>query len=113
MKEKKNRRFISIQIKRGERDAIFILTTRAANPRLFREGLPVTTKRDKAYHGFGVRSVKYIVDKYKGNLLMQAADGRFSVGHPILPVSRKYHFYLVGYQKHHIELSYVFLCYFL
>lgn len=79
MKEKKNRRFISIQIKkRGEGCYIHIDNT-CSEPPSFREGLPVTTKRDKAYHGFGVRSVKYIVDKYKGNLLMQAADGRFSV----------------------------------
>ncbi|WP_394918839.1 ATP-binding protein [uncultured Robinsoniella sp.] len=45
----------------------------------FEDGLPVTSKKDKAYHGFGVKSIKYIVDKYKGDVLMQAAEQRFQV----------------------------------
>ena len=45
----------------------------------FEDGLPVTSKKDKAYHGFGVKSIKYIVDKYKGDILMQAVEQRFQV----------------------------------
>lgn len=46
---------------------------------IFRDGLPQTTKTDKVYHGFGVRSIKYITDKYHGDMLMQAANQRFQV----------------------------------
>lgn len=34
----------------------------------FRDGLPVTTKEDKNYHGFGMRSIRMIVRKYDGEL---------------------------------------------
>lgn len=43
----------------------------------FQDGLPVTDKADKAAHGFGVRSIRYLVEKYQGEVLMRAADGRF------------------------------------
>lgn len=34
----------------------------------FRDGLPMTTKEDKGYHGFGMRSIRMIVHKYEGEL---------------------------------------------
>ncbi len=45
--------------------------------RAFANGLPVTTKADKNYHGFGMRSIKMIVHKYGGELTAQVADGIF------------------------------------
>lgn len=45
----------------------------------FQDGLPLTTKPDKDFHGFGVRSIRYIVEKYKGDLLMRTNEGRFLV----------------------------------
>ena len=79
MKEEKERRFISIQVKKRGQGCHIHIDNTCSVPPSFKDGLPVTTKKDKAYHGFGVRSVKYIVDKYKGDLLMQAVEGRFSV----------------------------------
>lgn len=43
----------------------------------FVDGLPVTTKADKDYHGFGVRSIRYITQKYYGDLLMRSENNRF------------------------------------
>ena len=34
----------------------------------FKDGLPVTTKEDKNYHGFGTRSIRMIARKYGGEL---------------------------------------------
>lgn len=45
----------------------------------FDEGLPVTTKADKNYHGYGIKSISYIVDKYKGNMTINLADNWFSL----------------------------------
>jgi len=42
-----------------------------------RDGLPETTKGDKRYHGYGLRSVRYAVEKYKGHLVVSAGDGWF------------------------------------
>ncbi len=43
----------------------------------FEDGLPVTTKGDKDYHGFGMRSLRLIARKYGGELTAYAADGVF------------------------------------
>ena len=41
--------------------------------------LPVTTKKDKNLHGFGVRSMKYIVKKYDGFFNISEEDACFSL----------------------------------
>ena len=46
-------------------------------PVLFSEGLPVTTKADRDYHGYGIRSMRYITEKYGGTLTAQYRDGLF------------------------------------
>ena len=43
------------------------------------EELPVTTKEDKRLHGFGLRSMWYIVKKYDGFLNINEEDGCFSL----------------------------------
>ena len=43
----------------------------------FKDGLPQTTKGDKAYHGFGTRSIRMIVNKYGGAFSTRAVDGVF------------------------------------
>ena len=41
------------------------------------DGLPVTTKRDAENHGLGLKSIKYIVEKYKGRLSVRTDGGMF------------------------------------
>ena len=43
------------------------------------DGLPATTKADDTSHGFGLRSVRRIVNKYGGTLLIKSEDGMFQV----------------------------------
>lgn len=43
----------------------------------FQNGLPVTTKEDKDYHGFGVQSIQFIAEKYHGNVVMQHISDTF------------------------------------
>lgn len=45
----------------------------------FEDGLPKTTKGSESYHGFGLKSVRYIVRKYGGNLTVTAEGELFSV----------------------------------
>lgn len=52
---------------------------------LFRSGLPQTTKRDQRYHGFGMKSIRMITEKYKGYLSVVAEDGIFTLN-ILLPV---------------------------
>ena len=43
----------------------------------FSDGLPLTTKADVANHGFGVRSMRLIAQKYEGSLTVTAENGIF------------------------------------
>lgn len=42
-------------------------------------GLPVTTKGDRDFHGYGMKSIKLVVEKYGGNLVVSAGGDRFSL----------------------------------
>lgn len=46
-------------------------------PLHFVDGLPQTTKGDARWHGFGVKSIRRIVQQHGGTLTMQAQDGMF------------------------------------
>lgn len=43
----------------------------------FKNGLPVSEKQDKGYHGFGLKSIRYTAEKYGGGIVCQAADNYF------------------------------------
>lgn len=45
----------------------------------FKNGLPVSTKNDNFYHGFGTKSIKYIVNKYEGNTEISLKDNLYSI----------------------------------
>lgn len=73
------KRTISLKINRSG-DAISIhLSNYTENKIVFKDGLPVTTKENKQYHGYGMKSIKYIVEKYKGHMTVGLEDGIFSL----------------------------------
>lgn len=45
----------------------------------FTNGLPQTTKQDKRYHGFGMKSIRMITEKYHGYLSVKAEQGIFTL----------------------------------
>ena len=51
----------------------------------FVDGLPVTTKRDKKYHGFGMLSMRHIVEKYGGTMQIAAKEHLFQMN-ILLPI---------------------------
>lgn len=51
----------------------------------FREGLPVTTKGDAAYHGYGLKSVRRAVGKYGGSLTV-CQDGGWVEVKALIPL---------------------------
>ena len=50
-----------------------------------RDGLPQTSKRDRAYHGFGVKSIRHIAEKYGGTFHVEA-DGDIFVALVDIPL---------------------------
>lgn len=55
---------------------------------VFSEGLPLTNKEDKVIHGFGVKSIRYFVEKNNGNLVMSQVGDIFSVN-VLLPIAQE------------------------
>ncbi|MDR0848644.1 MAG: ATP-binding protein [Propionibacteriaceae bacterium] len=43
----------------------------------FHDGLPVTTKTDSDYHGYGLKSIRAMVKKYDGTMSVETSDGWF------------------------------------
>ncbi len=45
----------------------------------FDDGIPQTTKSEKEYHGYGLKSVRYVCEKYGGDLSINADNKVFTV----------------------------------
>lgn len=74
------RRIVSFKIHTvGGLVAINVQNSFEGNVEFGADGLPLTTKEDKNYHGFGLKSVKYIVEKYGGDMFVEAKDGLFKL----------------------------------
>jgi len=74
-----DRRLIILTVKK-ERASVCIDIANCFDSELKLEnGLPVTTKDDKGYHGYGTKSMKYIADKYKGKMRISQTDGWFKL----------------------------------
>ena len=74
------RRIIGIKIRtQGNLMTINISNTFEGDIYLNDEGLPITTKEDKDYHGYGLRSIMYIVSAYDGNLSFTTRDNVFNL----------------------------------
>lgn len=75
-----SRRSVAVSVRGvGEMTAIRVENTCDRMPRLGADGLPVSSKGDDRYHGFGLRSVRYIVRRYGGTLAVSGEGGLFVV----------------------------------
>lgn len=72
-------RVISFSLKRQGKFVHIHVENPCAGTVTLREGLPVTTKGDQDYHGFGMLSMKTVAEQYGGGLSVQAGDGIFSL----------------------------------
>lgn len=45
----------------------------------FENGMPKTTKKDKKFHGYGMKSIQRIVGKYNGSVTVEAQNGWFEL----------------------------------
>ena len=72
-------RVICLNIARRGNLTSISLENSCARAAAFRDGLPLTTKEDAERHGFGVKSIRYIVEKYGGTMEISQSEGRFSL----------------------------------
>ena len=48
----------------------------------------ITTKKDREFHGFGLKSIEYTVQKYRGSMQMEVKNGLFCL-HILIPLPAK------------------------
>lgn len=75
-----NKRFIELKIHVvGSLLTINVKNSFLGNLVFDENGLPKTTKKDSDYHGYGVKSIKLIVNNYDGNVSFTTKDGIFNL----------------------------------
>lgn len=75
----KEKRQIDVKIYRQQNFLVIHIINPMPEELIYEEELPVTTKDDKKFHGFGLRSVKHIVKQYDGFLNISEEDECFSL----------------------------------
>lgn len=74
-----DKKLITLSVAReGDMDKLRIDNYISEKPELV-HGLPMTTKADREAHGFGLRSIRHILKKYRGIMDISVEDGSFSV----------------------------------
>lgn len=66
--EETDTKYISLEIRRTGSMAVIHTENYCSEALSFNEGIPMTTKGDKDYHGYGMRSIKFLAEKYGGTL---------------------------------------------
>lgn len=77
--EDKNKRFILLKVQKKGMVVSIHVENYCEDEIVFSNNLPLTTKKNKNDHGFGLKSVKYIVSKYSGILNISCSDNLFKV----------------------------------
>ena len=73
------KRVISLHVKSADTLVSVNANNWYKNELEFDDGLPLTTKKDKEFHGFGMKSIRYITEKYGGNMQINADGGIFNL----------------------------------
>ncbi len=79
------KRFILLEVKRTAGMAVIHMENYCDRSLRFVDGLPETTKGDRQYHGYGMKSIRHLVSQYGGMLSIDQKNRRF-VMNIILPL---------------------------
>ena len=79
IQEEEGKRFVNMSVKTQGNILLIHIDNPCSNMPVMKDGLPETTKEDKHYHGFGVKSIRYITEKYGGDMSVTMEDGVFSL----------------------------------
>jgi len=73
----KEKRVISLSITEQKRFLSIQTTNYLEKNVIIKDGLPVSKKKDKVNHGFGIKSMNHITEKYGGTLQVMVEDDMF------------------------------------
>lgn len=87
LKENEKHRSISMDIHTVNGYVCIEITNYCTQKIEFANGFPITSKADTKFHGFGIQSMKYVVEKYGGNMVIHYQNDIFLVK-VIFPVNQ-------------------------
>jgi len=73
------KRLIHLSVSPKKNFVIIQINNYCENQIKIKNGYPVTTKADKSSHGFGLKSIRYTVDKYHGNVTFDVNKNWFEL----------------------------------
>ena len=73
------KRFLSVHIQRRNQMVIILIKNYCDHPLDFHNGLPVTNKDNPKEHGYGMKTIQSIAEKYNGNLSIHLEDEIFTL----------------------------------
>ena len=79
------KRFLSVNIWRKERMAFLKIENYCETVPRIQNGLPVTTKSNPSEHGYGMRSIQSVIQRYDGELKISTVDHIFTLA-VIIPI---------------------------
>ena len=86
--KEEEQRLIQVSVAR-QKDFLTICIANTCKEQMkFRQGLPVTNKKDKHYHGFGVKSIQSIANKYNGSMTVHLEHDWFEL-RVLIPLEEK------------------------
>lgn len=85
--EQQEKRQIDVLIYRREQFLVINVINPLEGKLVYEDGLPVTTKENKSFHGYGLKSIKYMVKKCGGIVNISEEDCCFSLM-ILIPVPR-------------------------
>ncbi|WP_125706647.1 sensor histidine kinase [Lacticaseibacillus daqingensis] len=70
-----------IEVRVAQKAGFLVITCRnvVKQAPAFRDGIPPTTKANAEQHGFGLKNIAYIVEKYTGQMTLKFEDGWFAL----------------------------------
>ena len=75
--DRKERRLIHLTVSKENNFTRIRVENCIGESPIIKDGLPVTTKKDKRYHGYGVKSIQATVKKYSGSVTFTSNEGWF------------------------------------
>ncbi|KRN07355.1 hypothetical protein FD15_GL002302 [Liquorilactobacillus sucicola DSM 21376 = JCM 15457] len=76
---KTEKRLINLRISKKNDFILFSLENYTENDLIFNDKFPLTTKKNKNVHGYGLKSIDYIARKYNGSVTINLDDNWFKL----------------------------------
>ena len=84
----KEKRLIHVTVSKQKQFLILRFENYCEETLQYQEGTPVTTKKEKEFHGYGLKSIQYTVNKYDGAVSMNLEDNWFELKF-LIPIVQK------------------------